>query len=518
MKNGIFILVASVCYTFLLYHQGIGVNVLLLNLVLVISLFLSNKEYLKNKLALLFAFGALFSSVFAFVNGHFLTVIANITSLTFLSISISLKQQTIITSLFHVVYSYFTSVAEIIKRAKMKYFNESPANNVIRKKVVIYLSSIVVFGLFIMLYQASNVTFRYFIARFNFEFLSFNLLFFYAISFVLMYAFFRPRILVVLSIYERTLPLNISKSNFESYSLLGNEIEEETELKTGIVMLGLLNGLLLLVNFIDLQFLFNASALPANITYAEFVHQGIFSLILSIIIAIAIIIWYFRGTQNFAKQKTLKTLAYVWIAQNAIMLLSAAYKNNLYINEYSLTYKRIGVYVFLICTLAGLLFTAIKLFNKQSNFYLLKNNSLAWYNILVLSVPFSWDKTIAEFNITQAIYKYKKPDLDYLYSLSYQALPTILNYEFKKENQGNLEEFGRKFYINQIIGVRPCRMLLNINGIIHFEENYTWQSYNLARCKGYDELEKCIAKVPFLQHSTLSNQVKLLATYRNLNW
>ncbi|MFZ4796524.1 MAG: DUF4173 domain-containing protein [Bacteroidia bacterium] len=518
MKNGIFILVASVCYTFLLYQQGIGVNVLLLNLVLLTSLFISNKHYLQNKLALLFAFGALFSSVFAFVNGHFLTVIANIISLTFLSISINLKQQSVLTSLFHVAFSYFTSLAEIVRRAKMKYFKESPANNVIRKKIIIYLSSIVVFALFITLYQASNVTFRYFIEQFNFKFLSFHLLFFYSISFVLMYAFFRPRILAVLSIYERTLPLNISKSNFESYTFLGNEIEEETEFKTGVVMLGLLNLLLLLVNILDLQFLFNATALPVNITYAEFVHQGIFSLILSIIIAIAIIIWYFRGTQNFAKQKTLKTLAYVWIAQNAIMLLSAAYKNNLYINEYSLTYKRIGVYVFLICTLAGLLFTAIKLINKQSNFYLLKNNSLVWYIILILSVPFSWDKTIAEFNIEQATFQHKKPDLDYLYSLSYQALPTILNYEFSKENQGNLEEFGKKFYENRNDVIKPSKLLLNLNSILLNEDHYTWQSYNFQRCNGYDELDKCLAKVPFLQNSTLSNQVKILATNRNLNW
>ncbi len=518
MKNGIIILVASVCYTFLLYQQGIGVNVLLLNLVLLPSLLLSNKHYLKNKHTLLFASGALISAVFAFVNGHFLTVIANIFSLTFLSISINLKQQTILTSLFHVCYSYLTSLAQIIRRAKSKYFHESPANNHLRKKVVIYLSSIVVLAVFVTLYQASNITFRYFIEQFNLKFLSFNLLFFYSISFVLMYAFFRPRILAVLSIYERTLPLNISPSNFDSYTFLGNEIEEETEFKTGVVMLGLLNALLLLVNILDLQFLFNATSLPINITYAEFVHQGIFSLILSIIIAIAIIIWYFRGTQNFAKQKTLKTLAYIWIAQNAIMLLSAAYKNNLYINEYSLTYKRIGVYVFLLCTLAGLLFTAIKLISKRSNFYLLKTNSMCWYLILVLSVPFSWDKTIAEFNIAQAEHKHNAPDLDYLYSLSYQALPTILNYEFDTKRQGNLAEFGKKFYIETHNGIKPSKLLLNLNYILQVEEHYTWQSYNRERCEGYDQLDKNLDKVPFLHHSTLSNQIKLLSTYRNLNW
>lgn len=517
MKNGIFILAASVCYTFLLYQQGIGVNVMLLNLVLLPSLFIYNKQYLKNKMSLLFASGALFSAVFAFVNGHLLTVIANICSLAFLSISINLKKQTILSSLVHVSYSYFTSIVQIIKRAKAKYLNESSENSNIRKKAVIYISSIVIFFLFILLYQSSNITFRHFIAQLNIQFLSFNLLFFYAISFILMYAFFRPRVLAILAIYEKHIPLNILPASFQSYTFLGNKIEEETEFKTGIVMLGMLNGLLLLVNVLDLQFLFNANSLPLNITYAEFVHQGIFSLILSIVIAIAIIIWYFRGTQNFAKQKTLKMLAYLWITQNALMLLSAAYKNNLYINEYSLTYKRIGVYVFLICTLAGLFFTAIKLINKQSNFYLLKNNSLFWYFILILSVPFGWDKTIAEFNITQAENKQKAPDLDYLYSLSYQALPSILNYEFSPKRQGNLEEFGKKFYKYRNNVNKPTQLLLNLNYLLQNEAGYTWQSYNIERCKGYDELEKCLAKVPFLQHSPLNTQIKILSTYRNLN-
>jgi hypothetical protein len=247
-----------------------------------------------------------------------------------------------------------------------------------------------------------------------------------------MYAFFRPRILAVLAIYEKMIPLNITSDGYQSYSFLGNNVEEETEFRTGVVMLSLLNGLLLLVNVIDLQFMFGSQLLPANISYADYVHQGIFSLILSIVIAIAIILWYFRGSQNFAQQKTLKTLAYLWIAQNLIMLLSAAYKNHLYINEFSLTYKRIGVYAFLLCTIAGLILTFIKIINKRSNFYLVKANSLVWYVILVMAVPIGWDKMIAEFNIYQAESKGKEPDVNYLSSLSYQALPVLLKYQLTK--------------------------------------------------------------------------------------
>jgi hypothetical protein len=268
-------------------------------------------------------------------------------------------------------------------------------------------------------------------------------------------------------------------------------------------MLSLLNGLLLLVNVLDLQFMFGGELLPANISYSEYVHQGIFSLILSIIIAIGIILWYFRGTQNFAEQKTLKVLAYVWIAQNLIMLLSAAYKNNLYINEFSLTYKRIGVYVFLIATATGLLFTLIKLITKRSNFYLVKANSLAWYVILVMAVPIGWDKMIAGFNIYQAQSKGKEPDVAYLWSLSYQAYPALINYEISK--------YG-KDYMNYYY---PKQKLISL---ANKEDKYTWQSYNLARCNGYDEITPLLEKHTNLLHEYPISLFKIYSTHRNLNF
>lgn len=515
MKNGFIIFISSIVYTYLLYMQGIGVNVLLLNLILITGLFISNPNYLKNRLSLLFSAGAILSSVFAFVNGHVLTVIANILSLTLLSISVSLKQQSVLTSLLHIFYSYRTSIAQIVRRFKQKYFSENEQNGTLRKRIVIYLSSTVVFVLFVILYQASNAAFSSFIQQFSLKFLTARLIFFYATSFIVMYAFFRPRILAVLAIYEKMIPLNITSDGYQSYSFLGNNVEEETEFKTGVVMLSLLNGLLLLVNVIDLQFMFGGELLPANISYADYVHQGIFSLILSIVIAIAIILWYFRGSQNFAQQKTLKTLAYLWIAQNLIMLLSAAYKNNLYIHEFSLTYKRIGVYAFLLCTIAGLILTFIKIVNKRSNFYLVKANSLVWYVILVMAVPIGWDKMIAEFNIYQAQSKGKEPDINYLSSLSYQALPIMLKYQFEKHPEMFNYTVGTYFYdgnYSQKLIYNKLRNLLNKEG------NYTWQSYNLARCNGYDEITFLLTKHTNLLPEYPISFFKIYSTYRNINF
>lgn len=510
MKNKIFILVTSFCYTFLLYQQGIGINLLILNIVIISCLFLSDPIYLKNKFALLFAIGAITSSLFAFINGHVITVLANILSLAFLSISIDKKQQSILTNIIHISFNYITAIAEIVKRSKNKYFSNNPENGQVRKQLIIYLSSITVFVLFILLYESSNITFHYFIQQFSVKILSFNLICFYAFSFVLMYAFFRPRSLAILYYYERTLPLYTDLKEYSSYKILGNEVEEETEFKTGVMMLGLLNLLLLIVNILDIQFILGSSPLPVNISYAEFVHQGIFSLILSIVIAICIILWYFRGNQNFAKNHTLKLLAYVWIAQNIIMLISAAYKNSLYIDEYALTYKRIGVYIFLLSTLLGLVFTFIKILQKRSNYYLIKANSLGWYFILLLSVPFAWDKIIAEKNIEQAISKNRLPDMTYLYNLSYQAYPCLVAFQMdyhliKKQNYYTLDSVNSSH--------------LMIEKLILFNENnkeYGWQSYNLARCKAYDDITKSLGEKSNLLQIPAIGVIKTYSENRNL--
>ena len=59
-------------------------------------------------------------------------------------------------------------------------------------------------------------------------------------------------------------------------------------------------------------------------------------------------LYYFRGRLNYhSKNKTLKLLAYVWIAQNIFMILSTAYRNNMYIEESGISYKKIGLYVYL---------------------------------------------------------------------------------------------------------------------------------------------------------------------------
>jgi hypothetical protein len=71
-------------------------------------------------------------------------------------------------------------------------------------------------------------------------------------------------------------------------------------------------------------------------------------LILSILLSLGILIYYFRSNQNFyPKNGFLKAAAYLWLVQNAVLSVSVLIRCGYYISEYGLAYKRIGVVIFL---------------------------------------------------------------------------------------------------------------------------------------------------------------------------
>ncbi len=73
----------------------------------------------------------------------------------------------------------------------------------------------------------------------------------------------------------------------------------------------------------------------------------------------------------------MKISAKIWILLNAVLVLSAAAKNFEYIVNYGFTYKRLGVFLFLLLALTGLALTFIKIQKKKRNAYLF--NTMVWY-------------------------------------------------------------------------------------------------------------------------------------------
>jgi hypothetical protein len=300
--------------------------------------------------------------------------------------------------------------------------------------------------LFFFFYQTSNPLFKEFTKNINLDFISFAWIAFTLGGLLLLYGFFYNQKLKSIMDMDANAPADLTESMIVKDSFWNSLMRIDNEFLSGMILFAMLNFLLLIVNVLDFNYLWMDGTLPKGMSHKQFVHNGIGVLITSIVIAIFIILFYFRGGINFyEKNKWIKWMAYLWIFQNLFMLFSTGYRNNLYIDESGLSYKKIGVYVYLLLTFIGLLTTLIKVYKIKTNWYLFKINGVFYYTILVISTIPNWDVLITDFNIKKHTEGKKDLEKYLLLDLSYKNLPQLMSLPDSIKNK---EDYKARDYYN----------------------------------------------------------------------
>jgi len=213
----------------------------------------------------------------------------------------------------------------------------------------------------------------------------------------------------------------IRKKRKSYYNVKMNSLR--TELKIGIALFFMLNVILLAVNIIDIYWVWINFEWKGEYL-RQFVHEGTYMLIFSIILSSFLVLYYFRGNLNFySKNKFLKVLTYIWLGQNAILAISVAIRNYWYINHFALAYKRVGVVIFLLLVLWGLYSTFRKVYATKTFSYIVKTNIYSLIAILVITSSFNWDLIIAKYNLNH--YKTAYIELHFLENFSNATLPYL---------------------------------------------------------------------------------------------
>lgn len=198
----------------------------------------------------------------------------------------------------------------------------------------------------------------------------------------------------------------------------------KNENTTGLISILLLNLLLVVINVIDIDYVWFNFVYDERQPIYKMVHEGTEWLILSIVLAMAILMFFFKGNLNFYKRnKWLKYGATAWIIQNAILVFSVYLRDSYYIGHHGLAYKRIGVLFFLLMVLIGLVTVLIKIWFKKSNYFLFRVNAWAAIIILVLSTTLHWDEVIAGYNLQRK--STVTLDIPFLLSLSDKTIPLL---------------------------------------------------------------------------------------------
>lgn len=203
-------------------------------------------------------------------------------------------------------------------------------------------------------------------------------------------------------------------------NMLGLKREHQTALFTLLS----LNALLLVINVLDVVFVWFDTQPKTAAELSQYVHEGTWLLILSIVLAMGVVLFFFRDKLNFFPQvEPLRRWAYIWLGQNAFLVLSVGVRNGRYIQDYGLAHGRIVVLFFLLLVGYGLYTMYVKVSRPHTIFYLLQTNARAMLVILVLAAAVNWDSLITRYNLRQP-----NPDMYYLTSMLDNNLVPLIAY------------------------------------------------------------------------------------------
>jgi hypothetical protein len=395
MKKHQLILGTTAIFSFLFYNESLGINLALFTLALLIITVKESRN--KTTLSKLFIAATLLSvAAFAYY-GDIASFFALSLSLIFLQFQSQDPQLKLIQTLPIVILNMITSIGRPLIFSQ--WFPKTKIDNNGAKKIIAYfLIPSIFLVLFFIAYSFGSETFS---SLFQYEldldfwhFLVISCLgFFISFSF---WNYFTPN-------YCHTINSKLDNEfSAEAIELSNNSfsfLDLDFERKSGEISLVLLN--FMLVVFIGTYNYEQFFKVPDITNLSAATHDRVNAVIISIIMAVAVILFYFKGGFNFdAKAKILKRLAKIWICLNGILIISSAIKNSEYILEFGMTYKRLGVYAFLTITFIGLVITFLKIKNKKTNAFLFNQMFMYLYGLVLVCAVFNWGNLITTYNIS----------------------------------------------------------------------------------------------------------------------
>ncbi len=398
MKKYHLILVCSLIFTLLFYNESVGVNLAIFGLVLtgIICFFFPDRFTSRSHLLLVIA-SVLSCLAFAWY-GDFVSFLALALSIIFLQFKTQETNLKILQAFPLVFINGIASLGRILLFSQ--WLPKREIKNDFAKKMIAYFIIPTVFvGLFFIVYAFGSDHFSSLFTDYTLDLNIFEVVLIALLGFYISFTFWNYWIPEVF--YKKN---SLLDNDFNDESAIRNQrtfsfLDIDFERRSGEITLILLNVLLLvfIVTYNYEQFfeVVEKSKLSAA------THERVNSVIFSIVMAVGVMLFYFKGGFNFdEKAKNLKLLSKIWILLNGILIISTIIKNSEYVSFFGLTYKRLGVYAFLILAIIGLVFTFLKITRQKTNAYLF--NQMVWYfyGTILLCSYVNWGNWITNYNIS----------------------------------------------------------------------------------------------------------------------
>lgn len=374
MKTHHYIFLTAALFVILFYDQNVGMNLGIMSIVYTTLTLFKTPERNRTKTFLILFVTSMLSS-FAFIwYGDFPSLLAVVSSILLLGYRSRNRNLKILFLIPVFIINSFTSLFRFFSFDE--WLPKKNVSGIWQKTLAFIIIPILLISVFFGIYSAGSDHFAALFRDYELDINVWQLLCISVLGFFIAFNYWNYA--VERFIYKKNHWLDDdfqdqSKIQKSTYSFL----DLDSERTSGVISFFCLN--ILLVFFIityNYEQFYEVSKTPVQLS--EETHERVNAVILSIVMAVLVIMFYFKSGFNFdPKAKLMKMLAGIWIVLNAILVLSAVVKNYEYIISYGWTYKRLGVFAFLLLALIGLALTFIKIQRKKRNAFLF--NAMTWY-------------------------------------------------------------------------------------------------------------------------------------------
>lgn len=438
VKSSFFLALAmAVLFALIFYHQQLGYNVPIFTAALLLAHFGLQPALMKKTGPLLSGLLMLLTSFLWALHAQFISLLALCMSYAFLvTYSLSPEIRNFAYAALQMPLAFLMQLGSL-----MSWKDEKKVE---RRKGIVWAIPLVLFVLFGLLYAGGSDLFAERASAlteaistwFTQVFGQMDVLFLFLLVLGLLLS-------SILLIRERSTAL--SKADAHATDALMRErkpfraslLALKTEYRTAYASLLMLNLLLAFVIYLEIRHVWFGFEWKGEML-KSMVHQGTWSLIISVFLSIALSAWFFRKNLNFYPDGgRLKRLVYLWIALNFLLVASVAIRNYWYIWYFALAYKRIGVYFFLILCVFGLSTLWMKMQALRSTYFLLRCNSAFFLVAFSLLGVVNWETTIARYNMSKGDCSFIH--VPFMLSLSNQALPFLQRNETELDQLDSLQ-------------------------------------------------------------------------------
>ncbi|MCI3937707.1 DUF4173 domain-containing protein [Chryseobacterium aahli] len=374
MKTHHYIFLTTAIFVTLFYNENIGLNLGILAIVYSVLTVFKTPEKNRTRTFMILLVTSIFSGIAFAWYGDFASFLAVVSSLLLLSYRSQNKRMKILLLIPVFVVNCFTFICRIFNLDK--WLPKRNASGLWQKILAFVLIPLIFISIFFGIYSAGSDHFASVFTDYELDIDLWQLLCISILGFFIAFNYWNYSVEKL--IYKQN---HILANEFEAKDKIQKAtysfLDLNSERMSGVISFFCLNILLVffIITFNYEQF-YEAVKTPNQLS--EETHERVGAVIMSIVMAILVIMFYFKSNFNFdSKAGLMKILVKIWIVLNAVLVISAMLKNTEYIINYGFTYKRLGVYAFLILSLIGLVMTFVKIQMRKKNVFLF--NAMVWY-------------------------------------------------------------------------------------------------------------------------------------------